>query len=421
LEVNVKRLGLSLMASVLLILGLAVPAATQPASRGSASAVNDGSSARDPVKINVMGVWAHPDDDTSIIGPCGVWNQLYDIRCGIIMHTRGEGGSNSVGDESGPDLGLRRENEDRASHFRSGTVDIFNTDLVDFYYNTSAALTEFFWGHERTLERTVRIIRETRPDVMVGFSPAGSGHGKHHYYGRMIWEAIAAAADPTMFPEQLADGLEPWLVKKTTSGGSTQGSGGQNAPHCTTGFTPAQSNPFTVHGVWTGHESPYAREAISDTAIIIQSRAGNVWIDHCEFEDHPGHPDPDGGIDIHSGAKYITISWNVFNKGKVLLWGSSNVGDFDDPESGLITAHHNWWPVPVPTRSGCPTTGSRWTCPTPSPPPSAWARSPRAARSSGATPSAWPRRRRGRPCSRSPPRRWRSTPVTSRSSTARCA
>jgi hypothetical protein len=26
-------------------------------------------------KINVLGEWAHPDDDTSIIGPCGVWHQ----------------------------------------------------------------------------------------------------------------------------------------------------------------------------------------------------------------------------------------------------------------------------------------------------------------------------------------------------------
>ena len=51
------------------------------------------------VKINVMGEWAHPDDDTSIIGPCGVWHQRYDVRCGIIMVTRGEGGGNATGTE----------------------------------------------------------------------------------------------------------------------------------------------------------------------------------------------------------------------------------------------------------------------------------------------------------------------------------
>ena len=44
------------------------------------------------------------------------------------MITRGEGGGNAVGTEIGPALGLRRENEDRVAHYRSGTVDIFNLD-----------------------------------------------------------------------------------------------------------------------------------------------------------------------------------------------------------------------------------------------------------------------------------------------------
>ena len=106
-----------------------------------------------PVKINVMGEWAHPDDDTSIIGPCGVWHQQFGVRCGIIMITRGEGGGNAVGTEIGPALGLRRENEDRSAHYRSGTVDIFNLDRVDFFFNQSAPETQFFWGHDETLGR----------------------------------------------------------------------------------------------------------------------------------------------------------------------------------------------------------------------------------------------------------------------------
>lgn len=211
-----------------------------------------------PKKLNLLGVWAHPDDDTSIIDDCGVWHQLYGITCGIIMMTRGEGGGNAVGLESGPALGLRRENEDRAAHYRSGTVDVFNLDRVDFYYNTSAPLTEQFWDHTETLRRVTRIIRMTQPDVLVGFSPSGSGHGNHQYAGRMIWEGAAAAADPTMFPEQLTgpNALETWQVRKITSGGSTQGSGGSDGPHCTTGFTPSPTNVHTVTGVWTGYDSP---------------------------------------------------------------------------------------------------------------------------------------------------------------------
>ena len=195
------------------------------------------------MKLDVLGEWAHPDDDTSIIGPCGVWHDRYGVKCGIIMVTRGEGGGNAVGTEIGPALGLRRENEDRVAHFRSGTVDIFNLDRVDFFYNTSAPLTQYFWGEDETLRRITRIIRMTQPEIYIGFTPSlNIGHGNHQQAGRYIWEGVKAAADPAMFPEQLRgkDALDTWQVKKVFSGGSTAGTGGTTtAPHCTTGFIPA--------------------------------------------------------------------------------------------------------------------------------------------------------------------------------------
>src|SRR4051812_43487734 len=213
------------------------------------------------VKIDVMGEWAHPDDDTSIVGPCGVWHQRYGTRCGIIMVTRGEGGGNAVGTEIGPSLGLRRENEDRVAHYRSGTVDIFNLDRVDFFYNTTAPLTQHFWGESETLRRITRIIRMTQPEIYIGFTPSlAAGHGNHQQAGRYIWEGVKAAADPTMFPEQLTgpNALRTWQVKKVFSGGSTAGTGGTTtAPDCTTGFLPAATNfSSAVAGVWTGYESP---------------------------------------------------------------------------------------------------------------------------------------------------------------------
>src|SRR4051794_41313421 len=211
------------------------------------------------VKINVMGEWAHPDDDTSIVGPCGVWHQRYGVRCGIIMVTRGEGGGNAVGSEGGPSLGLRRENEDRVAHYRSGTVDIFNLDRVDFFYNQSAPLTQYFWNHDEVLRRITRIIRMTQPDIYIGFTPTlGAGHGNHQQAGRFIWEGIQAAADPSMFPDQLTgpNALSTWQVKKAFSGGATAGTGGTTtAADCTTGFTPTGLD--NVAGVWTGYDSPY--------------------------------------------------------------------------------------------------------------------------------------------------------------------
>ncbi|MGZ0151004.1 PIG-L family deacetylase [Kribbella sp. WER1] len=210
-------------------------------------------------KIDVMGEWAHPDDDTSFIGPCGVWHQQYGVKCGVIMVTRGEGGGNAAGTELGPDLGLRRENEDRVAHYRSGTIDIFNLDRVDFFYNQSAPLTQYFWDEQETLRRVTRVIRETQPEVYIGFTPTlAAGHGNHQQAGRLIWEGVLAAADPNMFPEQLKGphALSTWQVKKVFSGGSTAGTGGTaTSANCTTGFTP--SGLDTVAGVWTGYNSPY--------------------------------------------------------------------------------------------------------------------------------------------------------------------
>lgn len=237
------------------------PTSPKPTAPHAAAAAGKKYTAPADTKINVMGEWAHPDDDTSIIGPCGVWHQRYGVKCGVIMVTRGEGGGNAVGTEIGPDLGLRRENEDRVAHYRSGTIDIFNLDRVDFFYNQSSPLTQQFWEHDETLRRITRVIRQTQPDVYVGFTPTlAAGHGNHQQAGRFIWEGVLAAADPAVFPEQLKgpNALSVWQVKKVFSGGSSAGTGGTTATaDCTTGFTPDSANMDTVAGVWTGYDSPY--------------------------------------------------------------------------------------------------------------------------------------------------------------------
>ncbi len=252
-----SRRSSALATALLTALGVLTTSQTAQANEAPAHPYRADSS----TKINVMGEWAHPDDDTSIIGPCGVWHQLYNVRCGIIQVTRGEGGGNAIGQELGPDLGLRRENEDRVAHYRSGTIDIFNLDRVDFFYNQSAPLTQDFWDHDETLRRVTRIIRTTQPDIYVGFTPTlSAGHGNHQEAGRLIWEGVLAAADPHMFPDQLTgpDALSTWQVKKVFSGGSTAGTGGTTtAANCATGFAPAPTNLDTVVGVWTGYDSPY--------------------------------------------------------------------------------------------------------------------------------------------------------------------
>lgn len=256
---HIPRAAMALIGSLMLIVLTGVVTAQADSDHGKRA--RSRYTAPAGTKIDVMGEWAHPDDDVGIIGPCGVWHQRYGTRCGVIQATRGEAGGNATGSESGTDLGLRRENEDRVAHDRSGTVDMFYLDRVDFFYNQSAPLTEKLWKHRETLRRATRIVRTTQPDVFIGWTPTlDAGHGNHQEAGRLIWEAMQAAADPDMFPEQLrgAGALSTWQVKKIYSGGSTDGTGGTSKhKNCTKGFVPASDNTATVHGVWTGGNSRY--------------------------------------------------------------------------------------------------------------------------------------------------------------------
>ena len=86
----------------------------------------------------------------------------------------------------------------------------------------------------------------TQPDIYIGFTPTlAAGHGNHQQAGRYIWEGIKAAADPTMFPEQLTGpnalshlaGQEGLLRRRRNAGTG----GTTTAADCTTGFTPPRA------------------------------------------------------------------------------------------------------------------------------------------------------------------------------------
>ena len=72
------------------------------------------------------------------------------------------------------------------------------------------------WGHERVLADAVRVVRMVRPLVVTSVFVGGrtDGHGNHQVAGQMAQEAYKAAGDPSMFPEQIKEGLRPWKVQK---------------------------------------------------------------------------------------------------------------------------------------------------------------------------------------------------------------
>ncbi len=175
------------------------------------------------LKTDVLGVFAHPDDETGV-APLIADLALRQNR--VVTHvycTRGEGGGNMVGTQYGPSLGILREAELRDCLARLGVRFAYFLDREDFAYTESLAITLEKWGHEESLRRLVRLVRALRPEVILTMNPAPTPgqHGNHQAAGWLAVEAFDAAGDPQKFPEQLShEGLAAWQPRKLYFGGA---------------------------------------------------------------------------------------------------------------------------------------------------------------------------------------------------------
>jgi len=156
---------------------------------------------------------AHPDDeDTNTITTLA---RGMGSRTAYLALTRGEGGQNLIGTEFWEGLGIIRSNELVAARAIDGGEQFF-TRAIDFGFSKSADETLSKWPREEILGDVVWAIRRFRPQVIVSvFSGTPrDGHGQHQVAGILTHEAFDVAADPSRFPEQLVDGIEPWQADK---------------------------------------------------------------------------------------------------------------------------------------------------------------------------------------------------------------
>jgi LmbE family N-acetylglucosaminyl deacetylase len=244
------------------VVATAAAAATLAATGMSAVAAEERHKppANEAADLDVLFVGAHPDDEAWSLAAFGQWNEDADVDAGVITVTRGEGGGNAVGLEEGPELGLLREAEERRAVAFAGIENVFNLDKIDFYYTLSSPLTEEAWGDD-TLERVVRVMRATRPEVIVTMnpSPVGGNHGNHQQAARLAVEAYYAAADPNAFPEQLdEEGLSTWSAARILQGGAS--GSGVTGSACETTPYDANDATDTVFGVWQGRTSQESGE-----------------------------------------------------------------------------------------------------------------------------------------------------------------
>ncbi|MDE2980510.1 MAG: PIG-L family deacetylase [Gemmatimonadota bacterium] len=169
---------------------------------------------------SILHVTAHPDDEHS--GMLTLASRSWGARTALLSLNRGEAGANAIGPELFDALGLIRTRELVLSGRYYGLDDLYFTTAVDYGYSKSVEEAFRSWDREAVLEDMVRVIRLNRPLVVVSrfHGSRRDGHGHHHAAGLLTPEAVAAAADPARFPEQITrEGLRPWRVLRVFRGG----------------------------------------------------------------------------------------------------------------------------------------------------------------------------------------------------------
>lgn len=158
-------------------------------------------------KMQVLGsvlyIAAHPDDENTRMIAYLSKNDL--IRTAYMALTRGDGGQNLIGSESGYELGLIRTQELLEARRLDGALQYFSR-ANDFGFSKNSTESLSIWDKQKVLADVVWIIRKFRPDVIITrFSPDRDGktHGHHTSSAKLALEAFQIAGDPNYFPEQL--------------------------------------------------------------------------------------------------------------------------------------------------------------------------------------------------------------------------
>lgn len=178
---------------------------------GSYSASSTG---QDLVDVDFVFIGAHPDDESGMTATMARYVLDQGFKGTVITLTQGEGGGNATGLELGPSLGIVRSEELRRSLEEVGIKTHYFTGQDDFYYTLFAEEAQELWGNEFICD-AVRIVRMTRPEVIVSMWPGPGTHGAHQMAARTATIAYNQAGNPDYCPEQLSEEyIEPWRPLK---------------------------------------------------------------------------------------------------------------------------------------------------------------------------------------------------------------
>ncbi|HKW17204.1 MAG TPA: PIG-L family deacetylase [Terriglobales bacterium] len=220
-------------------------------------------------KVDILVIVGHPDDDVEVAAYLAKEIEVAHKRVGVVYATRGNSGGNAVGMEQANALADVREMEARHSLASYGIT------LAWFLHGSDTPGSDVLhslerWGHGQALDDVVRLVRLTRPEVILTWMPnydVGENHEDHQAAGVLATEAFDLSANWLAFPEQLeaprdrvnisnyGEGLRPWQAKKLYY------------------FSDATHSEF-----YKGHGPEYQTSDISSSRNIPYSRvAAEAW------------------------------------------------------------------------------------------------------------------------------------------------
>src|SRR3981189_3545693 len=116
-------------------------------------------------KVDILLVVAHPDDEGAATP---YWARALDEhkRLAVVFGTRGSSGANEAGAEQAAALGAIREIEARNALATLGVTNVWFLGGKDTAsQNVLQSLAN--WDHGDSLEQLVRLVRLTRPEVIL--------------------------------------------------------------------------------------------------------------------------------------------------------------------------------------------------------------------------------------------------------------
>lgn len=326
-------------------------------------------------KVDILIVVGHPDDDIEVAAYVAKLIEEQHKTVAVVYGTRGNSGGNAAGPEQSKALADIREMEARHSLASYGITDAWFMNGPDTPGGDVLHSLET-WGHGKSLEEMVRLVRITRPEVILTWMPnyvVGENHDDHQAAGVIATEAFDMAGNPLSFPEQVeaarnrfsisnyGEGLRPWQAKKIyyfTDANHFDFLRGRGREYPTSDISPSRKIPYSriAAQAWGYYKtqndftdaqlkefSEMPVRLIFGKSLVVGTPTGDVFEgitpNPVSYVRARGYEPPSADVSLELGGP-----WSFYRA----FWRAHNIepiGDLYSPEAQVALGETLWVPL----------------------------------------------------------------------------